>query len=213
MRVCETIYLDNNGNRSNIYYGNVDNLGHDKAFELYLKDMAGKPSTIEREIIPFRSFSQVNDLPKNSKLKGIRSLFNDNQKKYLVSKESDGIAKEVVYRMKAKELIQADNRKYGYSNSDANAILIDNKVIPNDSLREGFDLALQDAEDFFNQHEKEFKKAVDTIKSNWEIQTDTGIYLDKYITKHSIKIKKRFFIKFKNLNKLLLFIMFNTNNI
>jgi hypothetical protein len=37
--ICETRYLDKNGNEAVAYYGNL-HLGHDKALSLYLKSMA-----------------------------------------------------------------------------------------------------------------------------------------------------------------------------
>jgi hypothetical protein len=170
---CETVYLDEKNNRASVYYNNL-HLGHNIAYSQYLTYMKGKANTIVQNKTV--SLDTIYHQPKNEKLEGVRKMINDSQTDVMSDGKIHTIAEDIVYRMKAKELIMSSPASYDYTTSQANSIIIDDIKIQINAK------AIDDAKKFYLSEPEALKASIDTVKYNWSFHTDAGINIDKYVT-------------------------------
>ena len=171
---CETIYLDENNKKASVYYNNL-HLGHDIAYKQYLKYMKGKANTVlskQKNV----SLDDIYYQSKNDKLEGVRKLINESQTDIMSDGKIHTIAENIVYKMKAKELIISSPYKYNYTAEQANSIITDNdKIIINSK-------ALDDAKEFYDDNKELLESSINTVKSNWNFHTEAGSKIDEHVS-------------------------------
>lgn len=123
---CEIVYLDKHGNRSGAYYNNL-HLGHDNALKIYLESMANHAYTKFQKakitVDQFMAESKAIKAPPENVLDPKDNVYKMKdvsleRATHFLSETKDPfvartMAKEVVIRNRAKELIHKDPKKFG----------------------------------------------------------------------------------------------------
>lgn len=164
MSNCEKVFLDKDGLRSDIYYKN------ENGTDLYIKSMLGILNTSFQK----QSFEELKDV--NKLFDSRPELFNKpgfkGAKKTIAGSQNTfdeiEVAGQIAKRLKAKDLIEEDPKKYGKTRKE----ILDAKYNSESFLTE---ISLEDANKYFENNRGEFEKAISDIRASWKYSTDEGI--------------------------------------
>jgi hypothetical protein len=163
---CENVFLDLDGNPAQAYYNNLP-FGEDVALNKYLEYM-GSVGMARFQKMPFQDVvkkakEHTHFSKDNAAATALVMKYAEGDSEF----DNDAVAKTIVVRLKAKDLMVREFTKYGMTKAEKDAFANDSKSRPSE-------LAKQHAEEYFDQNESELKFAVESIKNSWKFHNEEG---------------------------------------
>jgi hypothetical protein len=177
---CETVYLDENGERSSIYYSIQKDKGHDAALEAYLMYMSDKVAF--KKTGDFEALIADQKVYDSAKMIGITTVIKKNQEitkdgNTAQGKNEDEMANNVAIKLQARSIMLRNPDRFDISNELYN---LDIMGLDRIKLSEN---ALSEAKEFYDKNPDELKKSVANIKENWKYHKESGKELHEFIDK------------------------------